>query len=121
MNRFPMTRGAALLTALLMAGTLGACNRRDGSQTAGQKVDAAVAKADSEAMDPAAAGVGDTAITASLKADLAADAELTTVGVETRGGRVVLRGMAPDDAASDWATKLAKAVVALDNQLATVR
>lgn len=100
MNRFPMTRGAALVTAPLMAG--------------------------SEAMDSAATVLGDAAITASIKAGLAADAELTTVdvGVETRDGRVVLRGMAPDDAASDRATKLAKAVkgvVAVDNQLATVR
>jgi hyperosmotically inducible periplasmic protein len=147
MNRFTMTRTTALMAALLMAGTLGACNRRDDSQTAGQKVDAAVAKADekiddakvsaekavvdakkagAEAMDTAATAVGDTAITASVKAGLAADAALSTVdvGVETRDGRVVLRGKAPDDAARDRATQLAmavKGVVGVDNQITTVR
>lgn len=147
MNRFPMYRGAALLAALLMAAGLGACNRRDDTQTAGDKVDAAVAKADekiddakaaadkamadakkttSEAMNTATTAVGDTAITAAVKAGLAADAALTTVdvGVETREGRVVLRGMAPDSAARDRATQLAtavKGVVAVDNQLTTVR
>lgn len=136
MNRFPMTRGAALVAALLLAGTLGACNRRDDSQTAGQKVDAAVTKADEKidqakasaekAMDTAATAVGDTAITASIKAGLAADADLSSVdvGVETRDGRVVLRGMAPNSAARDRATQLAtgvKGVVAVDNQITTVR
>lgn len=136
MNRFPISRAAALATALLMAGTLGACNRRDDSQTAGQKVDAAVAKADAKleeakdstakAMDSAATAAADTAITASIKAGLAADSELTNadVGVETREGRVVLRGVAPDGAARDRATQLAtavKGVVAVDNQLTTAR
>lgn len=136
MNRFPISRGAALAAALLMAGTLGACNRRDDSQTAGQKVDAAVAKADekldeakasaSKAMGSAATAAADTAITASIKAGLAADSQLSNVdvGVETRDGRVVLRGLAPDGAARDRATQLAtavKGVVAVDNQLTTAR
>lgn len=136
MNGFPISRGAALMAALLLAGTLGACNRRDESQTAGQKVDAAVAKADEKldeakasagkAMDSAATAVADTAITTSIKAGLAADAELTTVdvGVETIDGRVVLRGVAPDGAARDRATQLAtavKGVVSVDNQITTVR
>lgn len=136
MNGFPISRGAALMAALLLAGTLGACNRRDESQTTGQKVDAAVAKADEKldeakasagkAMDSAATAVADTAITTSIKAGLAADAELTTVdvGVETIDGRVVLRGVAPDGAARDRATQLAtavKGVVSVDNQITTVR
>lgn len=146
MNRFRITRMAALMAALLIAGTLGACNRRDDSQTAGQKVDAAVAKADekvddakasaekamvdakkagAETMNSAATAMGDTAITASVKAGLAADAELSTVdvGVETREGRVMLRGKAPNGAARDRATQLAtavKGVTAVDNQI-TVR
>ncbi|WP_298829554.1 BON domain-containing protein [uncultured Piscinibacter sp.] len=119
-----------------MAGTLGACNRRDDSQTTGQKVDAAVAKADAKleeakdstakAMDSVATAAADTAITASVRAGLAADSELTNadVGVETREGRVVLRGVAPDGAARDRMTQIAtavKGVVAVDNQLTTAR
>ena len=136
MNRLPISRGAALAAALLMAGTLGACNRRDDSQTAGQKVDAAVAKAGekldeakastAKAMGSAATAAADTAITASVKAGLAADTQLTKVdvGVETHEGRVILRGVAPDAAARDRATQLAtavKGVVAVDNQLTTAR
>lgn len=136
MNRIPISRGAALAAALLLAGTLGACNRRDDSQTAGQKVDAAVAKADekldeakasaAKAMDSAATAAADTAITGAIKAGLAADAELKSVdvNVETSEGRVVLRGVAPDGAARDRATQFAtavKGVVAVDNQLTTSR
>jgi osmotically-inducible protein OsmY len=136
MNRLPISRGAALAAALLMAGTLGACNRRDDSQTAGQKVDGAMAKASekldeakastAKAMGSAATAAADTAITASVKAGLAADTQLTNVdvGVETHEGRVILRGAAPDAAARDRATQLAtavKGVVAVDNQLTTAR
>lgn len=49
MNRYPIPRAAALLSALLMAAALGGCNRRDDERSTGQKVDAAIAKVDEKA------------------------------------------------------------------------
>lgn len=140
-------------TALVVLGTLaavlalGACSQREESKSAGQQVDAAIAKAD-EKVDAAkatmerdagqakkavgettrAAGeaVADSAITAQVKASLLADADLKTldVSVETKAGHVSLRGTAPDAAARTRATQLASAVTGVttvDNQLVTSR
>lgn len=141
------SRGAAVIGVLLLAAALGACDRRDDDRTAGQKVDAAIATADvkagaakaeadkalddakkatTEAVHAAAAAVNDTTITATVKSHLSSDAELkpADLGVETRYGRVSLRGMAPDAAARDRASQLAAAVqgvVAVDNQITVVR
>ena len=140
-------RSAAVIGVLLMAAALGACDRRDDDRTTGQKVDAAIAKADekvdaarldadkaladakkatSEAVHAAAAAVNDTTITAAVKSSLSSDVELkpADLGVETHYGRVSLRGMAPDAAARDRASQLAAAVqgvVAVDNQITVVR
>lgn len=151
-------RSTAVLGALLVAVALSACNKRDESQTTGQKVDSAIAKADEKrdaakdtmardaerakaaagqvaaeatsAAGNAARGAGealtDSAITASIKASLVADAELKLldISVETQGGRAALRGTAPNTVARDRATQLAgavKGVIAVDNQLTVVQ
>ena len=142
-----ISRAGALIGVLLLAASLGACDRRDDERTTGQKVDAAIARADvqvdaakaeadkalddankatTEAVHAAAAAVNDTTITASVKSRLSSDAQLkpADLGVETRYGRVSLRGMAPDAAARDRASQLAAAVqgvVAVDNQITVVR
>lgn len=149
MKRTSMSpRTATMLAVLTMAAALGGCNRRDDdSQTAGQKVDAAVAKADqkldeakastekamndaktatTEAMGSAATAVSDTAITASVKSSLAGDPALkaSDLTVETREGRVTLRGMAADNSARERAVQIAtavKGVVGVDNQLTVAR
>jgi hyperosmotically inducible protein len=140
-------RSLVVLGTLAAVLALGACNRRDETPTAGQQVDAAIAKAD-EKVDAARATVerdaeqarqaageaaraagevlADSAITAKVKASLAADPDLSTldVSVETQSGRVSLRGTAPDAAARNRATQLTAAVTgvaAVDNQLGTSR
>lgn len=122
---------------------LAACDSRNTDQTAGQKVDAAIStmerKADAvgtevkqgvatakdgaaAAMDTAADTARDAAITTQIHADLARDPELSTlaIDVDTQGGKVVLKGTAPTDAAKDRAAAKALAVAgvtAVDNQL----
>ncbi len=144
-HRIP--HGATVLGVLLMAAALGGCDQRSDERSTGQKVDSAIAKTDekldaakadadkamadakkatTEAVHAAAAAVNDTTITAAVKSSLSSDAELkpADLGVETRYGRVSLRGMAPDAAARDRASQLAAAVqgvVAVDNQVTVVR
>ncbi len=150
MKHYPLITAGALFAAL----TLTACGRQDDPQTAGQKVDEAVAtaerkteemKADAnrglesakssadqaaqdiksstgQAMDKAANAVSDAAITASVNAELAKDEKLSAlrINVDTVGGKVALRGTAPDTASRERATQLAAAVegvVSVDNQL----
>jgi len=141
-----LPRSTAVIGMLLLAGALGACDRRD-DQTTGQKVDAAIAQADdkvdaakadadkavadakkatTDAVHAAAAAVNDTTITVAVKSSLSSDAELkpADLSVETRLGRVSLRGMLPDASARDRASQLAAAVqgvVAVDNQITVVR
>jgi hyperosmotically inducible periplasmic protein len=147
MTRHETHRSAAVIGVLLLAATLGACDQRADDRSTGQKVDAAIAKADdkvdaakadatkalddakkatTEAVHAAAAAVNDTTITAAVKSTLSSDAEIkpADLGVETRYGRVSLRGMLPDAAARDRASQLAAAVqgvVAVDNQITVVR
>lgn len=64
----------------------------------------------------------DAAISAQVNARLARDSDLSALGidVDTAGGRVVLHGTAPDTAARDRATVLARGVdgvVSVDNEL----
>lgn len=113
---------AALAAAIALALGLAACNRAEESRTVGEKVDVAVGKvADAaekarSAAEQAAAGakavVADATITASVKAELARDSELSAIGidVDTRDGRVALTGTAPNPTARDRATRLAAAV-----------
>ena len=120
------------LTVLASLALLGACNRNDDGRTVGQQVDQTVAKVEQkseEAKDAtaqAADRVGDKAkdlsITASINAELARDEKLSalSINVDTVGGRVTLRGTAPDGDARSRASTLAHAVtgvVSVDNQL----
>lgn len=149
---------AILAATLVLALGLSACGARDDERSAGQKVDAAIAKAD-EKVDAAKAALErdgeraqqaaaqamadskqaagdatraagealtDTAITAEVKARLAADADLKLldVSVETQAGRTVLRGNAPTADARDRASRIAaevKGVTGVDNELAVSR
>lgn len=142
MNTFK-TSTATAVCALAAALALGACDRRNDDQTAGQKMDTAVATAEQKAaeikaevkqeareaqqdMNRAAATAGDKvkdmSITTAINAELARDAQLSAVqiNVDTSDGRVVLRGAAPDEASRQRATTLASrvdGVRAVDNQL----
>jgi len=74
------------------------------------------------AADQASNKVADAMITTSVNAELAKDPKLSSlrINVDTEGGRVALRGTAPDLASKERATQLAsnvKGVVSVDNQL----
>jgi hypothetical protein len=129
-----MTRSRNLLTvsaavAALLA--LSACDQRN-DRTVGETVDKGIATAKSEMKDAkeatkgAAADVGaaakDATITTKVNAALVADDKLKAlkIDVDTKDGKVVLTGTAPDPASRDRAATLAKAVdgvVDVDNRL----
>jgi hyperosmotically inducible protein len=74
------------------------------------------------AADQASNKVSDALITTSVNAELAKDPALSAlrINVDTEGGRVALKGTAPDAGAKQRATQLAssvKGVVSVDNQL----
>lgn len=128
-----MNQSVYLLPAALAAAlTLAACNPRD-SESAGQKVDRAVAgakeglndakRATNEAATTVTATAADATITTKINAALAADDKLKAIkiNVDTSNGRVVLTGSAPDSGSRERATTLARAVdgvVDVDNRLA---
>ena len=138
-HRFSLT-SMALAAALLLS--LGACSKND-DRTAGQKLDSAVAKVEQKTDEAVAAAkekansagvkvenmvdkagnkAKDVAITTSIKAELARDPTLSAlkIDVDTAAGRVALLGSAPDAAAKERATTLARkvdGVVGVDNQL----
>lgn len=109
--------------ALLVAAALAAgCNRTPTEQaaqtgatsTVGEKVDSAVAKTADMAKD--------VAVTAAIKTELARDPGLSAlaINVDTTAGRVQLKGKAPNSAAVERATEIARrtdGVVSVDNQL----
>jgi osmotically-inducible protein OsmY len=131
-----------LLATSFAALALTACDNREDA-TVGQQADSAIAQADrsaenagdkmaeagrdakaatSEAVRDAGNAVSDAAITASVNAELAKDPALSAlqIDVDTSGGRVALKGSAPDEAARERATQLAQSidgVTAVDNQL----
>ena len=135
-------RKIALLTAVAAAVGLAACSRDD-TQTAGERVDTTVASAErkvenagdrisagasemkqdaKQAADKMGNAVEDAAITAAVNAKLAGDSQLSAlrIDVDTVGGRVALKGTAPNAAAKDRATQLARGVdgvADVDNQL----
>src|SRR5690606_1810411 len=142
----PSTTSRTLATVLfttVAAVSLVACDQRAEEPTAGQRLDATVAQAERkiddirsdarvagnearQATDQAANVVSDkvtdAAITAQINAELARDSKLSAlrVDVDTVGGRVTLRGNAPDGDARDRATTLAQQVSGVrtvDNQL----
>ena len=140
MKTFCNTKLASALGAMLI-GTLVACG--DPNQSAGQKVDAAVASgeraaaevkmevrqvaSDTKAAASAAAAtarqhVRDAEITALVNGKLAKDGALNLlrINVDTRDGHVMLTGAAPDAQAVGRATQLAAAVegvTSVDNHL----
>ena len=122
-----LTISAAVAAMLAMS----ACNKRD-DQTVGQTVDKGVATAKAEMKDAkeatkdAATNVGaavtDATITTKINAALVADDQLKAlkISVDTKDGKVVLSGAAPDASSRDRATTMAKAVegvVDVDNRL----
>jgi len=91
---------------------------KQGAQEAGKEAGKVV----QAATERATSTVEDAAITASINAELAKDAELSAlkINVDTREGRVVLQGSAPNAAARERATRLAtaiKGVQSVDNRL----
>ena len=81
-----------------------------------------VKDASKSAADQASNKVSDALITTAVKAELAKDSKLSAlrINVDTDGGRVALKGSAPDADSKERATKLAngvKGVTAVDNQL----
>lgn len=133
MRTLPRRQPAAVLLALLAGLTLvGGCNRADQNRAANTG-DRAVAQAErsaerageavkeagrdaGQAIGNAADAVGnkskDVAITTAVNARLAGDDRLSAlkINVDTVGGKVVLRGSAPDTASRNRATELARAV-----------
>ncbi|MGE5864280.1 MAG: BON domain-containing protein [Rhizobacter sp.] len=98
---------------------------RDRARQVGRDVQAGGEQAsrDLERLGERAGGkVSDAAITTAVNAELARDASLsaTRIDVDTDGGKVALRGSAPNDAARERATQIAsqvKGVTGVDNQL----
>ncbi len=80
----------------------------DAMKDAAQKAEASGKKT----ADSVGATIDDVAITASISAELAKDAELSAIkiNVDTKNGSVTLNGPAPSAAAKEKATTLAKAV-----------
>ena len=135
------TPARLLLVSLLLL--LGGCDRTGGSQTVGQRLDAAVVKgeqkldglkaesgtADERLSETAKelggevkAAASDASTTARVKAKLAADSTLNAlkIDVDSSAGRVSLSGTAPSAAARDRAGALAKSVdgvTAVENRL----
>ena len=136
-------RPIAALAVVVAATALAACNRPSSPDTAGQRSDSTTARAEQKAnqaaeraksaANDAAQGtermagevsnkVKDAAITTAVNAKIAGDSRLSVlrINVDTVNGRVVLRGSAPDAAASQQAQQLASSVdgvVSVDNQL----
>ena len=112
----------ATLLAGLLAVTLVACGNKNDNRTAGEKLDAAVAKTGqaaeeakaktAEAGSAIADKIDDATITASVSAGLAKDPELSAVkiDVDTKGGTVMLNGPAPTAAAKARAADIARSV-----------
>lgn len=136
-------RGPAPWLAIVAAcALLGACDKGN-DRTVGQQVDRGVAAteraaadvkqnakeaaaeartATSNAAESVKGTAADISITSKVNAELAADPSLSalSINVDTKDGRVALNGTAPDDAARQRATSLAKSVqgvVDVDNRL----
>lgn len=135
----------AVAIVLLGLSVLGiGCSKPDDRRTPGQQVDAAIAEAHkkaaeakreaqraggearqalSQATDEVTRQADDLAITAEVKARLTRDDALSLARIHVntdQGGRVVLRGAAPDTASRGRATQIARSVdgvVAVDNEL----
>ena len=126
-RRFVLPVAAVVLATM----SLVACNRnesasveRSAERAADSTREAArdTANATKDAAKVMGDKVADAVITTSINAELAKDTTLSAlkINVDTRDGKVMLRGTAPDATARDRATKLAsgvKGVTSVDNQL----
>ena len=151
-------KAAVLVVSVAALSTLAACGQKDESQaagqTAGQKLDSAVAKTEraaaqakanaeasmaragdamkdatkkaevsgADSVSAIAVKADDAAITASISAEFAKDADLSAIriDIDTSNGNVTLNGPAPTEAARDKASALAKkikGVVSVSNKL----
>lgn len=125
------TTTPTFLATLALSALLAACSKPE-EHAAGQKLDETIAKteqagaefkADAKQMaNEAGQAMTDASITTKINAALAADDELKAlqINVDTRDGRVVLTGAAPNAKAQQRATMLAQAVegvMAVDNRL----
>lgn len=136
-------RPIAALAVVLAATALAACDRPNSSQTAGQRMDNATARAEQKANDAKESAksaadqaaqstervagevsnkVKDAAITTAVNAKIAGEPRLSVmrINVDTVNGRVLLRGTAPDASSSERAQQIAASVdgvVSVDNQL----
>jgi osmotically-inducible protein OsmY len=139
-SKFPLM--SVSLAAAVVLG-LAACDKAQENRTAGQNVDATIAKVEQktdqaaaevrkdfdsaksavgQAVDATSNKVKDAAITTNVNAALAKDGALSPlkINVDTNAGQVSLHGTAPSAAARDQATLLAQrveGVVSVDNQL----
>ena len=122
-----LTALGATVASLALAG----CNKADQNALA-DSTDKTVAQVDQKARELGTAAkdaatkagdkIDDAVITASVKTELAKDADLSAlqINVDTTNGMVALRGTAPSAAAKEHATTLAaavKGVGSVDNQL----
>ncbi|MDM0011495.1 BON domain-containing protein [Variovorax sp. J22P168] len=127
-TKFQLRSVAVIALAVAALGMAG-CNR---NETAGQKMDSAVAKtgqaadtakAKTESAASSVAGaMDDASITAAVSTGLAKDPDLSAIkiDVDTKGGRVTLTGPAPNPTAKARAEEIAKSVQgvsAVDNKL----
>ena len=137
-------KSATVALSIVALAALSACGKSGDGQTAGQKLDSAVAsteqaaaeakakaeasmakagdamkdatqKAEASGAKTASSMAGkadDAAITASIAAEFAKDADLSAIkiDVDTKDGNVTLYGPAPTAAARDKATTLAKSI-----------
>ena len=129
-----------LLLVVAIAVLLAGCDQSNQDRTAGQKLDAAVARtgqkseefktdiknSTADAINTVADKTRDAAITTAVNAELLRDSKLSAlkINVDTTDGRVVLRGIAPDTASRERATVLAKVVsgvVSVENALTVSR
>lgn len=131
-----ISRHSRSWTVLMLAAgalALAACGDKAGNETAGQKVDSAIAKTERAGADAkakadrmvsdakaktestaasVAGAVDDASITAAVSTGLAKDPELSAIkiDVDTKGGMVSLSGPAPNAAAKARAEEIAKSV-----------
>lgn len=115
------TDNTAVVTGQPTAGEQMAKSAED-AKNATKDAAADVKDASKSAADQASNKVSDALITTAVKAELAKDSKLSAlrINVDTDGGRVALKGSAPDADSKERATKLAsnvKGVVTVDNQL----
>lgn len=135
-----------LLVAAMAALALGACSKHD-ERSAGQQVDAAIAKVGQEAGQikadvsreatqakqavesagtKASEGITDATIITSVNAELARDGKLdpAKIDVDSARGRVALRGVAPDAESVARARQIVlaiKGVTGVDNYLTVAK